>query len=250
MTTGTTEPPVQLTAYDETPYLSQAYGHTHPDRIATIASLFGVKVQSIKNCRVLEIGCASGMNIIPMASSLPDSHFVGIDLSSRQIAEGNKLTESMGLKNIELKHLNILDVDKTLGSFDYIIAHGIFSWVPENVQDKMFQICSDLLSPNGVAYISYNTFPGWHFRGLIRDMMLYHTASLQVPAERAQQARAVLDFLSQSVPTNDNAYGIMLKNEVELLRQHADAYLLHDHLEATNEPIYFADFEARAISMG
>lgn len=248
MTVGTTER--APTSYDETPYPSQAFVQTHPDRLATIATLFNLKPQSVKNCRVLELGCASGANLIPMAATLPDSHFVGIDLSARQLAQGQSRVEALGLKNIELKHMNFLEVDESLGKFDYIIAHGIFSWVPTNVQDKLLEICKNNLEPRGVAYISYNTFPGWHYRGLIRDMMLYHTANLARPMEKAQQARALLDFLSQSVPTENNAYGIMLKTELEYLKQLQDSYLLHDHLEDQNSPSYFYQFVERANKHG
>ncbi len=252
MTVGSSVQSVERapTSYDETPYPSQAFVQTHPDRLATIATLFNLKPQSIKNCRVLEIGCASGANIIPMAYTLPGSQFVGIDLSTRQLAAGQSRIDSMGLKNVELKHMNILEVDHSLGKFDYIIAHGIYSWVSNEIQDKLLKISQELLSPRGVAYISYNTFPGWHYRGLIRDMMLYHTAALTVPIERAQQARAILDFLAQSVPTENNAYGIMLKTEAEYLRALSDSYLLHDHLEDQNSPLYFYQFIERANSHG
>ncbi len=252
MTVGSSAPSAErpLTSYDETPYPSQAFVQTHPDRLATIATLFNLKPQSIKNCRVLELGCASGANLVPMAASLPGSHFVGVDLSARQLAVGQERIQALGLKNIELKHMNFLEIDDSLGKFDYIIAHGIYSWVPDNVQEKLLEVAKRLLEPRGVAYISYNTFPGWHYRGLIRDMMLYHTASLTRPLERAQQSRALLDFLSQSVPTENNAYGIMLKTELEYLRNLQDSYLLHDHLEDQNSPIYFYQFVERANKHG
>ena len=162
------------------------------------------------------------------------------------MADGLAAIKALGLTNVEIRQLSITDVTKDIGTFDYVIAHGVYSWVSDQVQEKILQICRENLSPNGVAYVSYNTYPGWHFRGMIRDMMLYHTAQLREPTLRATQARALLDFLAQSVPTKDNAYGIMLKNEVEVLRQQRDSYLLHDHLEEANEPIYFYQFADRA----
>ncbi len=240
----------QTNAYDEIPYDSHAYPQSHPDRLAAVATLFGMKPKSVSNCRVLELGCAAGGNLIPLATTLPDAHFVGVDLSQRQVTEGQASIKELGLKNVELKHVDLKDIDKKFGEFDYIIAHALYSWVSDENQEKILEICQNNLAPNGVAYISYNTFPGWHFRGMIRDMMMYHAGHIEDSAFKAGQARALLDFLSQSVPTQDNAYGIMLKNELDLIRQQQDSYLLHDHLEAQNAPIYFHQFAERAARHG
>ena len=176
----------------------------------------------------------------------PDSHIVGVDLSARQIADGTKAVEELGLQNIELKHASITDVDESYGQFDYIICHGVYSWVPAAVQDKILDIIAKQMSPNGVAYISYNTYPGWHMRGMIRDMMRYHSGRFNTPQLRTQQARALLDFLSQSVKQDGSAYSLLLKQELETLKHQADHYLYHEHLEENNEPLYFHQFASRA----
>jgi SAM-dependent methyltransferase len=237
-------------AYDEVPYASYPYAQSHPDRLATIATLFGMSPPPIDKCRVLELGCASGGNLIPMAYGLRDSEFLGIDISAHHIAEGQALCKTLALTNIELRRFDILDLPTSLGSFDYIIAHGLYSWVPPAVQEKILKICRTHLVSQGVAYISYNTYPGWHFRGMIRDMMLYHTRQFSTPKERAAQGRALLDFLAKSVPTKDSAYGTMLQAELDLLGQLSDNYILHDHLEQANEPLYFHEFAERAGAAG
>ena len=143
--------------YDESPYASYPYPQSQPNRLATIATLFGMKPQSIHDCRVLELGCASGGNLIPLAVALPGSRFVGIDLSGRQVEQGQQVVSTLGLKNVELSCRSILDVTPELGQFDYIICHGVWSWVPADVREKILTICRDQLSPQGVAYVSYNT---------------------------------------------------------------------------------------------
>jgi methyltransferase-like protein/cyclopropane fatty-acyl-phospholipid synthase-like methyltransferase len=240
----------KTSTYDNVPYDSHPFPQSHPDRLATIATLFGMKPQPIDNCKVLELACASGGNIIPLAQTMPKSHFVGIDLSKRQIEDGQKVVKQLGLKNIELKHVDLKNLDESLGKFDYIVAHGLYSWVQGDVQEKILEVCEKFLSANGVAYISYNTYPGWHFRGMIRDMMLYHAGQLTDPNAKAGQSRALLDFLAQSVPSENNAYGIMLKNEVEVLKNQRDSYLFHDHLEEENEPMYFHQFIEKANKHG
>lgn len=236
-------------SYDEVPYESHPFAETHPDRLATVAMLFGMRPRPIERCRVLELGCAAGGNLIPAAAQLSGSEFVGVDLSGEQVSDGQALIAALGLKNITLLHKSITDVDHSLGEFDYIICHGVYSWVPEAVQDKIMAICGQQLAPQGVAYISYNTYPGWHFRGMIRDMMVYHTRQLTDPAVRVAQARALLDFLSEAVSTG-TAYGMMLKDELNLLRKCNDSYLFHEHLEDFNKPLYFHQFIERAARHG
>ncbi len=145
------------------------------------------------------------------------------------------------MRNVELRHANILDVDASYGQFDYIVCHGIYSWVPEIVRKKILSICKDNLRPQGVAYVSYNTYPGWRMRGMIRDMMLYHSRQFQGAKPKLEQARALLDFLAQSAPT-DTSYGMTLKQELDAIRGQPDAYIFHDHLEEINEPFYFHQF--------
>ena len=224
-------------SYDEVPYHSWPYRQSHPDRLATIALLFGMEPQPIERARILELGCAGGGNLIPMAETLPGSRFVGIDLSERELAEAQSLVEQLQLKNVELIHNNIVAVDQELGKFHYIIVHGLFSWVPPEVQDRILQICRENLEPNGVAYVSYNTYPGWRMRGMIRDMVCYHTEQLTGPRERVSQARALLRFLSRSAVNHKNAYAAYLAEELGLFSQVEDYYLFHDHLEKVNEPV-------------
>jgi cyclopropane fatty-acyl-phospholipid synthase-like methyltransferase len=118
------QPPTP-TSYDEFPYPRNAYFQTHPDHLATIATLFGLKPVAVDQCRVLELGCCCGDNIVPLALSLPQSTFVGIDLSDRQIALGQQTISALGLKNVELRHASIMEVDESYGIFDYVICHGV-----------------------------------------------------------------------------------------------------------------------------
>lgn len=238
------------TPYDDVPYDSFPFPQTHPERLATLGQLFGMRPPALANCRVLELGCAAGGNLVPMALAMPRAQFVGVDLSAVQVAQGQRLIDALGLRNIRLYAMSIADVDETLGSFDYIVSHGVYSWVPNAVQEKMLAICAAQLSADGIAYISYNTLPGWRLRGTIRDLMRYHALQFPDPAERVGQARAILDFLARSVPTADNAYGMLLKSELDVLRGMPDYYILHEHLEETNEPLYFHQFAERAARHG
>lgn len=229
-------------SYDIVPYPSHPFRQTHPERLHALGRLFGMTPADIRHCRVLEIGCAGGGNIIPMAELLPESQFIGIDLSQRQIESAKASIEKIGLTNIEAKHLDIMDVDESLGKFDYIICHGVYSWVPPEVRDKILEICRSHLNPQGIAFVSYNTLPGWHLRGAIRNMMNYHTRALTDPKKKVQQARALLEFLASSVGAENGAYGSMIHSELNMLKKQSDNYLYHDHLEANNYQFYFHEF--------
>jgi methyltransferase-like protein len=183
-----------------------------------------------------------------MALAYPDSHFTGIDLSKRQIDEGNQIVQQLNLTNLQLQHLSITDVTPSLGQFDYILAHGVYSWVPPDVQEKILDICHDNMTDTGVAYISYNTYPGWHTRGAIRDMLLHHTAATEDPAEKIRKAREHLAFLGTFFGKAEVPFQKTLAHEISLLAKMPDTYLLHEYLEAFNEPLYFHQFIARAAA--
>lgn len=232
------------TSYDEVPYPNLPFPYTHPDHLAVVATLLGLSPARADRCRVLELGCASGGNLIPLAYTYPESTFLGIDLSIEQIRRGDAFREALGLGNVELRAMSILDVDDRFGTFDFLICHGVYSWVPAGVQDKILEICARHLAPHGIGFVSYNTFPGWHMRGMIRAMMGLHDRRFRAhpPQERVAQARALLTFLAEGVPLANTPYSLLLREQLELLIGRADPYLFHEHLEECNEPIYFMDF--------
>lgn len=236
-------------SYDQVPYTSHAFPQTHPDHLATVARIFGLSAPDVAACRVLELGCASGGNIVPMAFNLPRSEFIGIDLSQQQVHDGHTSIAALGLRNIRIEHASITDVDDTWGQFDYIICHGVFSWVERNVQKKILAIASRNLAANGIAYVSYNTYPGWHVREMARAMMRYHASQFSDPREQVAQARALLTFLA-SATKDTGPYHELLDAEADRLRQSPDSYLFHEHLERTNLPLYFHQFIERAETEG
>ncbi len=232
--------------YDAFPYKSYPFPQTHPDRLATIGSLFGLAPTPVDRCRVLGLGCSSGGNLIPMAASLPASEFIGVDFSPVQIREGVAEVEALGLANIRLECMDIMDVGDRFGRFDYIIAHGVYSWVPKDVQEAILALCARQLAPHGIAYISYNTLPGWGMRGVVRSAMRYHTRQFTDPVTKVQQGRAILEFLAKALGEDPSAYGVMLRAEAEAVRGRPDYYVLHDYLEGVNEPLHFHEFMERA----
>jgi SAM-dependent methyltransferase len=225
---------------------------THPDRLAAVAVLHGMDPAPVDHCRVLEIGCSDGGNVLPMAAGLPSSRFLGIDLSPRQIEMGNKSVAELGLKNVELRELSILDMTQADGPFDYIITHGVASWVAEPVRKRLFEVLSACLSPRGVAYVSYNTYPGWHTNRTLREMMLYHCRNTSDPQERAERALELVRVLGRSIGEQDVLLSPLLRemNRIVDGSTYPLPYLYHEYLEGSNEPWYVSGFVRQAGLVG
>lgn len=232
--------------YDAVPYEDCPLIQTKPDSLGLIAKLFGIDSAAPDRCRVLELGCASGGNIIPLAHYWPNSEFTGIELSKKQAALGNDIIKELGLTNINIFHKNILELDESLGTFDYVIAHGVYSWVPKEVQDHMMRLIPSVLAPNGIAFISYNTLPGWHLRMAIRDIMLYPTNQGASPEEKKDNGIEMLYKLAKGLPETSSLSEKWLKKETEFLLKQPPSYLLHDYLEENNNPVYFYQFMEKA----
>lgn len=239
-----------VNVYDQVPYTSRAFAVTHPEHLAAMGTLFGMSPTSPAHARVLELGSAAGGNILPVACSYPEAQFLGIDYSKVQVEEGKRNIQAYGLTNAAIEQQDILEFDPAAhGKFDYIICHGVFSWVGEKIREKILSICKECLPPQGIAYISYNTYPGWKMREIIRDMMNFHAGARPTPAEKVTQSRAILEFIHRFADPQ-TAFGKLLSNEADIIKAAPNDYLLHEHLEETNLPFYFKDFMGLAHKHG
>ena len=238
-----------LPGYDEIPYESFPITETHPDRLAVIGRLFGLACPDTARARVLELGCAAGGNLLPIAWHLPETHCVGLELSRTQALRGAALADALELRNAEIRHQDLMAFAPEGEPFDYIIAHGLFSWVPPAVQDHVLRICGSRLAPGGVAYISYNTLPGGRQRSMLRDMLLHHARSHTRPRDRLAAAREMIEFLATPLEAEPPGHD-WLRAELKRLRGARDSYLYHEYLEETNDPLLFSDFVARAGDHG
>ncbi len=232
-------------SYDEVPYTSRPFPQSQPQRLAALGRLFGLTPPDVETSRILELGCAAGGNLIPLAVAFPKAHFIGVDLSGIQIAEGQARIARLGLTNIRLVNMSLADITAGFGTFDYIICHGVYSWVPAAVRDAILRISHDNLSAQGIAYVSYNVFPGWRLRSVLREAMMFHGSSAQDPSEKIRLGREFLTQLSD-LTNAGSAYGQMLRQEAQSLRLQEDYYVTHEYLETNNEPCYFSDFQKRA----
>jgi hypothetical protein len=234
-----------MSLYNQVSYINSPYAQTHPSRLFVMAKLAGLTPPAVETCRVLEIGASEGENLIGMAVVLPSAQFLGIELAEVPVARGQKTIADLGLANVRLRQMNILDVDEGLGKFDYIIAHGMYSWTPPVVRDKILAIARAHLSAQGVAFVSYNTLPAGHMRKMMREMMLYHIGSETDPEVRLKKARELLGVIAIGRPEPDALEKAAAAQAVELLGR-TDSALFHDDLSEIYEPVYFHQFAAHA----
>jgi methyltransferase-like protein len=235
--------------YDAVPYDSHPFPQATVEHLEALAFLFGLESPAPAQARVLELGCAAGGNLTPFAARHPQARAMGVDVSQVQVRQGAAAVGQAGLENVELRALDIARIDASFGQFDYIVCHGVYSWVPAPVQDAILRVCSENLAPNGVAYVSYNVYPGWKAREIVRDAMILRGAPRDEPDEKLSYARGMLEFLEQSARP-DSVLKKTLEENMPIVRASSGAYLLHEFLEPCNSPCYFKEFVERAGARG
>jgi SAM-dependent methyltransferase len=236
-------------SYNDVPYTSIPDPARHPDRLATIGTLLGLDVAPVATCRVLEFACGDGANLIPMAATLPNATFVGFDFAARPIARAQAMARDLGLANVRLLELDLRDLPEQLGRFDYIIAHGLYSWIPAEVRAHLMPLIARHLAPAGVAFVSYNTLPGCHMRRIVWDMLKFHTRDIAGKGAKVAAARSLLDLVATPVG-DDDAGREAMRAEVRNAAQGSDAALAHDDLSEPNDPVHFHEFMADAARAG
>ncbi len=232
----------EIFSYDVMPYPSKFFLQTHPDRLATLATLFGMNPARIETCRVLELGCGNGSNLISHAFNLPNAKFVGVDLAENHITDAKKSAEELNLQNTEFYQMDVMEMSvESFGKFDYVIAHGLFSWVPDFVQAKTLALYREFLTENGVGYMSYNAFPGAHHRQMVQKMMRFHARHFDEPLEKVGKSISFLAFLSENA-TEKEIFAPILQSELKRHFEHDAADIFHDDLSDLNVAFYFHEF--------
>lgn len=237
---------MQQTIYKELGYKSYPFPFTTPAYLEAYGTLVGLKPPIAKTARVLELGATYGGNIISQAVHNPEATFVGIELSQDQVEKGNKIISDAKLDNVSLLQGDILNFDESLGNFDYIIAHGFYSWISDEMKDKLLDIISHHLADNGIAYVSYNTYPGWHTMEEVRQLMLFANRGYDelTHKEKVLRGKTVGSLVGAQILNYDNLKERNSKflGALRSVMQKDDYYVGHDHLEPHNDPCYFYQF--------
>lgn len=238
-----------MQSYDRLEYPSFPLPQAHPNRLATMARLFGLDSPPVDACRVLELGCGDGCHLLACAAGLPGSRFVGLDLAAAPIQRAQEAAGVLGLANVEFLCGDLLAFPQS-APFDYIIAHGLYSWVPAAVRDGLLALLRSQLAPSGVAYVSYNTYPGCYVRRMLWEMMRFHAGHLPDPEQQINQSTALLSFLTAGNPRSDPLQQLMARELEHLQSRPGRALLYFDDLEENNTPVYLHEFVNHAQAHG
>lgn len=237
------------TIYDQVRYPNWPVARSHPAHTGAMARLLGRKVAPFSRCRVLEIACSEGVNIANLATCAPESEFVGVDVAESVIARGAAMAADAGLDNIRLKALDIRDAAALPGEFDYIIAHGVYSWVPADVRRAIMDLVGAKLSPDGLAFISYNAFPGCRVRQTIRDYLSHALRDVDDPQERMDAARRALEYQITGWSAEEPFQKALIEAAEDNLRRPIEV-LFHDEMGDVWEPQFLSEVVAAAKGQG
>jgi len=219
-------------------YPAMSHPPAHPSVIAATALLGGIHLDPEKTWNILEIGCASGHHILPIAEQYPQARITALDLDARAIEEAQGLARLANLRNIEFHCADLAAWEAPSQHFDIIIAHGVFSWVPDSVKAAMISLCAQALKTNGVAMISYNTQPGWALRQPLREM----TMALQQRSSHQGSACSALEWIERALDGRNDAYGHDLLETTRDSLAKGEAQLKFDDLYPINDAFYFSQF--------
>jgi SAM-dependent methyltransferase len=234
--------------YDERPYTEHAYAETHPARVAAIARLARWAPPPVAGARILELGCGRGGNLLPMAAGLPGATLVGVDGSARQIDEARRIARETRLSNVTFEHASFEAMEIAQGSFDYVIAHGVLSWIPPAARAGLLGGIARALRGRGVACVSFNALPGWYDRLAARDWLRFAASSLGRPIE---EAGASLAWLGAQVSPEDADVRRKLEAVARRVGETGAEYAFHEYLAPEHHPMLVGDLlrEARAAGL-
>ena len=240
----------RATPYDIVAYPTAIFAQTHPDRLGAIAQLHDIPAAAAGTARILEVACGDAMNLLAMAVAAPKAEFTGFDLAPTVIERGRSRAAAAGLNNVHLEVRDLAEAVQDLeGEFDYIIAHGLYAWVPEPVRQALFALIGRVLAPKGLAFVSYNTLPGGYFRMAIRDLMRHFIPADADPSTALRTARRVLQQFAEPQP-DDGPDMAAYRNQAERMQRQADGLLFHDELSGQYHPQMHSEVCAAAEAAG
>ena len=229
--------------YADLGYLSQPFPYASAPFLESYARLLGLSPAPASTARILEIGSSYGGNLISQALFYPQATFTGIEIAPTQVSVGKTYIDQLGITNLDLLEGDVNESHQHLGTYDYIIAHGFYSWVDEDTKDNFLRLCKEHLAENGILYMSYNTYPGWHKMDSIRALLEFANKGIDTlnHREKVRHGKTVsskLGALMLEYDTVKSQQASFLQSLRQTL-QKQDCYVGHDHLEPVNTPAYF-----------
>lgn len=145
-------------------YPAMSHPSADPMANARVARGVGLDVPAPAGAAILEIGCGTGHHLLSLAKRWPGAALTGLDVSPRGIARARSLARQAGMENVRFCEVSVLDFEGEEGGYDFMICHGVFSWVGDEVKVGLMDFLGKNLAPSGVAVVSFNVAAGWKVR--------------------------------------------------------------------------------------
>lgn len=228
-----------LDPYDELPYRSRPIEWSAPERLALCSLIHGGPRAALDGYTVLELGCGDGANLVPLAFYRPYARFVGVDSSRHAIDSAASKLAQLGLANLSFLHADFDAAARQLhGPFDFILLHGVFSWVAPPAREQLLDLCRAQLKPTGLLYLNYNTKPGWNVRGMVRDFLRAQTAAAATLSERTQLAQDVAKQAAAALEGLEHPYAQLMQREYRFVCESHPSYVAHEFLATENHAFW------------
>ncbi|HVY48034.1 MAG TPA: methyltransferase domain-containing protein [Minicystis sp.] len=236
-------PPVDGHGYvTEVAYRPSFHAEQAPAAMRAAVALSGFEPPKGDDYDALEIGPGPGRTMLLLAAANPGSRFVGVDLLPEHVAEARDLAAKGRVENARFEQGDLADIDGgALGAFDYVAAHGVYTWVSPALRARLAAVASAALRPGGLFYVSYNAMPGWSAAEPLRRLLVDAAARASGDlSTRAEQALAYADLLRQhgAAYFAQNPAAVAMLSE--LLAKHV-SYVLHEHYNEHSGAVWFAD---------
>ncbi|MGF1458064.1 MAG: methyltransferase regulatory domain-containing protein [Leptolyngbyaceae cyanobacterium] len=195
------------------------------------------------NWRYLELGCGQGFGLTLLAAINPDHDFLGIDFNPVHISHARNLAKSAGLNNIRFEEADFVELAQQWpadwGQFDYIAAHGIYSWLQADVCRAIVQVIEAASTAGALVYLSYNSLPAWFSSHPIQHLMrLWQTTeslesvkAIETGIARLQELTELQAGMTKMLPG--------MKAMLEKVAKHDRAYLVQEYLHDNWHPRWF-----------
>ncbi|MBL1210761.1 class I SAM-dependent methyltransferase [Geminocystis sp. GBBB08] len=217
------------------------YGELSPLKLALATAVNSVHPPDLnKPFNYCELGCGRGYTTNLLASAYPHAQFYANDFNPNHILEAKTLASSATNQNVHFFDDSFTKfIHQDLPQFDFIVLHGIYSWItPENRQ-AIVKFIDQKLTVGGLVYLSYNALPGWSVAIPIQGLMLRHRQQSSEPIlESIEQA---LNFTGKLIDTKAGYFvqNPNLKNRYERLKLQNRYYLAHEYFNEQWNSFYF-----------
>ena len=134
-----------------------------PAHLRFILAMKGVEVSTDgADFNYMELGSGQGLTSLVLAAAHPRARFFANDFNPAHIQRSRRLAAAAGLENVTFLETSFADLgDAGLPQMDFIVLHGIYSWVSPENQQAIVRFAGRHLKPGGMLYASYNVTPGW-----------------------------------------------------------------------------------------